>query len=177
MVGDDPCRNALFSVGYLVLKKYVFYWNKDHPTTRPCSQQDKCDLYIQLSYVTNCHFVYFNYYVTLWNSLVLSLRIFLLCSSSAFCLTMTCPLTPIPCSCAQIPHIEQYGGIIAQFFFTSIPRLSNRAFILRNFFPEFLLGLCRRISLLHAHTVLRARISFTTLYAAFQVCIHVLSDP
>ena len=113
VVGDDPCRNALFSVRYMVLKKYVFYWNKDHPTTRPCSQQDKCDLYIQLSYATNCHFVYFNYYVTLWNSLVLSLRIFHLCSSSAFCLTMTCPLTPIPCSCAQIPHIEQYGGIIA----------------------------------------------------------------
>ena len=53
-------------------------------------------------------------------------------------------LTPTPSSCAQITHIEQFGGIIPHFFFTSIPRLSNRAFILRNFLPEFLLGLCCR---------------------------------
>jgi hypothetical protein len=63
------------------------------------------------------------------------------------------PVIPMPCSCAQIYHIEQYGGIIPHFFFTSIPQLSNRAFFLRIFFPEFFLGLCCRTSLLHAQTV------------------------
>ena len=155
VVGDYLCRNALFSLRCLVKKNDTssvgirITRQRGHPRSRTSANCKSSSVMQQIVI-----FVCSKQYVTLWNSLVLSLRIFLLYIALRHLtwpwptLFFLLPVTLLPYNCAQIPHIEQYGGIFPHFFY-----IYSSTFFLRNFLPEFALGLCRRTPLLHAQTL------------------------